>query len=522
METSSVRARDAADTSDASPRRAPMPSSVVWVGLAATVAAVLVWWATAPWGPGLSPDAIAYSAIAERIRDHGQVGYWLEPQATSWPPLFPLLLAAGSWVTGASVVDVGRWMNGALQAGVVVVTAAIAWRLLRSRWLRGLAVMVAVVAQPLVYVSTKVWSEPLFILLVLLAALVLSGVPGTRPTARVVGAGALIGGAFLTRYAGLAFVPAGLIVVAVWPRGHDRRDRLVRAAWLTVTAGVVAGALVAWNRARSGHAFGPRWTPHEAFWHHAADGAAAIGQWFLPAGAARGVAILAAVVLFAVVALVLYASFTDSTPSTVGVAPVLAVFVVCYFAYMVWARTTSGFDPLSSRLMLPILLPGVLLLLWAVERWSVTTATTPATRRLVLALPLLVLLPMCFRGIEALQDSHDVGNEYTNAAVRDVVASPILHGLPSDCGLVSNDPWLMWLAGSEAQLSPESDREVAIPQSMTIDEFVAELRVQDLCLVWFDTGSKVFFTPEQLGELATLRTLDGDDFTTVYRITPSA
>jgi hypothetical protein len=198
------------------------------------------------------------------------------------------------------------------------------------------------------------------------------------------------------------------------------------------------------------------------------------------------------------------------------------VFVVCYFGYMVWARTTSGFDPLSSRLMLPLLLPAVLLLLWAVERWSMAVAHTGTTRKVVLAMPLLVLLPMCFRGLGTLRDSHDLGNEYTNAAVRDVTTSPILRALPSDCNLVSNDPWLVWLAGSEAQLSPESDREVAIPQSMTLDEFVERASTQEVCLVWFDTGSTVFFTPDQLAGLVTLRTVAGDDFTTVYRVTPAA
>ena len=53
---------------------------------------------------------------------------------------------------------------------------------------------------------------------------------------------------------------------------------------------------------------------------------------------------------------------------------------------------------------------------------------------------------------------------------------------PDDCELVSNDPWLVWLAGFEAQLTPESDREVAIPQSMTLDEFTVLASSQNVCL----------------------------------------
>src|SRR4051794_11582011 len=216
----------------------------VAVGLCAVLAIALVWWATAIWGPGLSPDAIAYTAIAERIRDHGQVGYWLEPRTSSWPPLFPFLLAAVATVTGSWVIDAGRRVNAAAAGAIVVVVAALAWRLLRSRWLRGLAVAMAVLAQPLVVVEVKVWSEPTFVLFVLLTLLVLSGVPGRRPVVRLLGAAALAAAAFCTRYAGLAVVPAGMAALVVWPRQRPWRDRIVAAAWFGVPAGLAAGALL--------------------------------------------------------------------------------------------------------------------------------------------------------------------------------------------------------------------------------------------------------------------------------------
>ncbi len=512
------------------PGRAPDHTLSVWsivaVGVAAFIAAALVWWATGPWGAGLSPDAIAYSAIAERIRDHGQVGYWLEPQTSSWPPLFPLLLAGFSAITNASVVDVARWLNGLFQGATVVVVAALAWRLLRSTWLRALAVLVAVLAQPLLFVATKVWSEPLFNLLVLSAALVLSGVPGSRPRTRLLGAAALIVGAFSTRYAGLVFVPAGALVVALWPRSAARGERLGRAGWFAVPGVVAAGTLVAWNRARTGNAFGPRWRPDEPFWHHAADGLGAIGQWFLPSDTARALTILFGILLFVVVGAVLVwawqaRSDADGAPPTLGVGPVLAVFVAGYFVYMVWARTTSGFDPLNSRLMLPILAPGVLLVLHAAERWS-QRVSPGLGRQLVLVVPMILLLPLVLDGIDTLRASHDIGNEYTNAAVRRFVASPVLQQVPDDCTLVSNDPWLLWLAGFEAQLTPESDREVAIPQSMTIDEFAALSSSQPVCLVWLDTDSTVFFSPDDLASTVRLAPIASDAFTTVYRVAPAA
>lgn len=493
---------------------------VVALGLAAVASMALVWWATSPWGAGLSPDAIAYASIAENMRDHGTVGYWLEARTSSWPPLYPLVLAVGSLVSGASVIEVGRVLNVGVQGGIVVIVALLAWRTVRSTWLRAVAVVVAMLAQPLLYVATKVWSEPLFVLLALLAALVLSGVPGRRPRERALAASALVIGAFLTRYVGFALVASGALAVVVWPRVDPLRVRLNRALWFGLPAAAAAVALVAWNRVRTGNAFGPRWRPDEPFWSHAADGAAAIGQWFSPIDDSRAVVVIVGgVVVSAGVGALAACWRSRETP--IGVVPVLATFSVSYVGYMVWARTTSGFDPLSSRLMLPVLLPMLLVLLWLVERWHDAMSEGPA-RTVVLALPALLLLPLVTDGIDTLRTSHDVGNEYTNAAVRDVVTSPVVRQIPDDCTLYSNDPWLLWLAGREAQLSPQSDRELAIPISSTLDEFGEQIASEDTCLVWFATGSTVFFTPDDLEGTIALVPVVSDDFTTVFRVGPPA
>lgn len=509
-----VASSTGADHTDAAVDRVP----AVPIGVAAAISMVLVWWATSPWGAGLSPDAIAYASIAESIRDHGHVGYWLEPQMSSWPPLYPLVLAAGSFVSGAAVIDVGRVLNVGVQGAIVVVVALLAWRTVRSVWLRGVAVAVVMLAQPLLYVATKVWSEPLFVLFVLLAALALSGVPGRRPRERLLAASALVIGAFLTRYAGFAFAAGAAGVLLAWPRPDPSRARVTRALWFGVPVAAAAVALMVWNRARTGEVFGPRWRPDEPFWHHAADAAAAIGQWFSLVDDTRGIVVVVGVVVLAAALGALVVCWR-SREVDVGVVPVLAAFSVSYVGYMVWARTTSGFDPLSSRLMLPVLLPIVLVLLWLVERWAEAMAAGIG-RRVVLALPALLLLPLVLDGIDTLRTSHDVGNEYTNAAVRDVVASAVVREIPDDCELYSNDPWLLWLADREAQLSPESDRELAIPISLTLDEFGQQVVSNDLCLVWFDTGSTVFFSPDELGQTVELTRVASDGFTTVYRVAP--
>jgi len=497
---------------------------VVFLAVAAVVSGFLVWWATAPWGPGLSPDAIAYAAIAESVRDSGEIGYWLEPAASSWPPLFPVLLASASVLLDVSVVDAGRILNVGCQMLTVVAVGVLGRRLLADRWLVVIAVVTASVAQPLVYVAVKVWSEPLFNVFVLFAALALSGVPGRRATIRLVGASALVIGAFMTRYAGLALVPAGVVVLAMWPRDTPIRERVSRVVWFAVPATIAAMGLLAWNRWRSGQPFGPRWRPDEPVWNHVADALDAVGRWFLPMESARTVAILFGVGVLAAaglaVARAVRVGTMDASPdhrSEVGVTVVLATIVAAYFAYMVWARTTSGFDPLNSRLMLPIFLPAVLLVLSLVDRLVAAQNAGPA-RVAVFALAGVLVTPTVLNGLDELRTSREIGNEYTNAAVQEFVASPVLQQVPDDCALLTNDPWLMWLTGREAQLTPQQNREVAIPRSMELEELAPLVGERPTCLVWMATGSTIFFTPDALDEVVDLEEVVTDGFTTIYRV----
>src|SRR5690606_1141346 len=106
--------------------------------------------------------------------------------------------------------------------------------------------------------------------------------------------------------------------------------------------------------------------------------------------------------------------------------------------------------------------------------------------------------------------------------VQELVASEVVRELPTDCRLLTNDPWLLWLTGREAQLTPEEDREVAIPQSMELWELRAYVADRPTCLVWFETGSTVFYPPDELRSEVDVTEVTTDGFTTIYRLSPRA
>jgi hypothetical protein len=164
------------------------------------------------------------------------------------PPLYPLLLGGLYAVTGPSSSD-GRLLQALIGTGVVALTGLIALQL----WGWGVAVVALALAgvfAPAVVLGRILLSEPLFVLLALIAvAAALEA--RRRPTGWrwPLFAGTLCGLAVLTRSAGLTLVPC--IALLAW----SGRPRLARvslrspvivlvAAALTVTPWTVRNALV--------------------------------------------------------------------------------------------------------------------------------------------------------------------------------------------------------------------------------------------------------------------------------------
>lgn len=517
-----MRARPAVTRSPPSLASRPSWTRQLPEVVASIASGVAVWWATGPWGVGLTPDSVAYVAVAEAVRDHHELGYWLEPSLSSWPPLYPSTLAGLSWLFHLDTLDAARLASAALQGMTVLLVAVLARRMLRSAALCWIAVVFAATAGPLLQFTVRALSEPLFNVLALGATLVLSGIEDRHAVRRLALACVLASAALSTRYAGLVLLPVGITVLLLWPRGTARRPRARRAIGFGVPVFGAAAALAAWNLSRTGTAFGPRIPPDEPFTSHLGIALSVVGQWFLPVKAPAAVAgTVGVVVLVGAVSGVWVRRARSTRPDgdtapPIGVEPVLTVFVASYAAYMVVASSASGFARLDSRLMLAILVPIVLLLLGEVDR-VVARGTGPRAWAPVL-LTVVVLLPGASEGLAALHTSHDAGSEYTNEAVRAFVASPVVAGIPRDCALISNDAWMLWLAGREAQFSPVRRRDPRFLTTMTLTDLEALVARTSVCFVWLDIGSTLFLAPTELGPAIDVVPVAGEGVTSVYRL----
>lgn len=128
----------------------------------------LALYATQPLGLAISPDSVDYLSAARSLGlGRGFVGYTGE-QMTSWPPLFPVLLALFQQL-GLSPLVAARLLNAALWGATTLLAATWIVSVTRSVLLALLASLWIALSPMLLYYASMLWSEPLFVALIVAA-----------------------------------------------------------------------------------------------------------------------------------------------------------------------------------------------------------------------------------------------------------------------------------------------------------------------------------------------------------------
>ncbi|HEY2066148.1 MAG TPA: hypothetical protein VGG84_09345 [Gemmatimonadaceae bacterium] len=153
------------------------------------------------------------------------------PAATHFPPGYPAVLAAVSWLTAGFPSDVVAFkaLNGVFLGAAAILIALLARRVVSERWALALG-LASAVSVPLLLLGSMVLSEPLFLVLVLAVLLWLESFaeqPGN--TAHAAMLGVVIAACTLVRAHGIVLIPAAALALVLRGRRGD-------AAVLTASA----------------------------------------------------------------------------------------------------------------------------------------------------------------------------------------------------------------------------------------------------------------------------------------------
>ena len=345
----------------------------VWILLAIASALVVV--IATRWGAGVAPDSVAYLSAAESIAaGRGAMEITAEGwrPLTHFPPLYPLVLAAGVPM-GVSPVIAARVLNALLLPSFILLAAFIAFRgSERSFAAAILAAVLLLASRDAIATWCMAWSEPLFLLL-LFAFFAMFARSLERDDTRLLVAAAFVAAAcVLVRHVGIAVVGTGAIAILLWGGGSMRR-RFGKTALFTAVAIV---PIVLWflrNAAVSGSAtsappafhplpFGAYYNGAENLWLFLTRGWDRVDWNRIP----RNLQVLAAafVLLF-----FLAAGLWERRRGAI-VAPLLALFVIVYLATFSAAGAALYILVFDDRLLLPVTLTGAVLVVMLLIRWT--------------------------------------------------------------------------------------------------------------------------------------------------------
>jgi hypothetical protein len=464
---------------------------VLWVGVIfVSLAGAAVMLTSTRLGIGASPDSVIYIGAARNLlAGRGLTvpfGSQLDGPLTHYPPLYPALLAGLGALTGDPAAA-ARWLAAALfGANVLLVAGMVAASRPTANWAPLAGAGLVLVAPAMVSLHSMAWSEPLFLLLGFSGLLLLAVYQEWGRWPVLLAAGGLLGLATLTRYAGVAFVAAGVLALVFLP-GRVLRARL--------SAGLALGAvglapLLAWlghNLALAGSATSRQLIFHPIGLSHARQALNTLAGWLLlplEAGAAVKLGVpLALAGGIAAIAIWQWRQPESATRSSgLGAALtawpalmwLLASFSLVYVIFL--AGSVSFVDantPLDDRILSPLYVAGVVVAAWlAGIAWpQARRARWPAGAMLALCAAFAAL--SAGRSAGWLAAGYRQGIGFNSAAW---LASPSLmqlQELPESSMLYSNAPEVIYLhTGRGVYRIP---RQFNVVNQTVNDDYPAEL-----------------------------------------------
>jgi hypothetical protein len=243
----------------------------------------LILYITAPYGAGVSGDSVDYVSTADNLlKGNGFIDYAGEPYLF-WPPLYPLLLAGLSWLTGQDPFVVARFLNAVCFGLIVFLSGLLFRRSLRQSPIWSLlGSLIVLTSLSLVSLATNITSDPLFIVLALGYALLGGSYLGKPSTLKMLMISLLVAIAAILRWHGAILVASTCILILI----TNRRD-LKAALGSTFLVGLIGSLPFAlWVIGRNyrllGTFLGQRDTANIDFWLNLNDSSRKIAHWYLP------------------------------------------------------------------------------------------------------------------------------------------------------------------------------------------------------------------------------------------------
>jgi hypothetical protein len=196
---------------------------LIFLVVLSLIATLLGGIATSRYGAGVASDSVKYMAVAQSLLDGNGLFDHRGLPLLSWPPLYSIILAGLSLVSGLDVFIAGWWFNVFLLGLNLFLSGVIFWRIFQTKPLYAyLASGFVCLSISSVRIHATIFSEPLYLTMTLSLLIIIDGYIRQHSRRAFIWMMALSALAPMLRYVGLAVTVTALIVILIENRKEPR------------------------------------------------------------------------------------------------------------------------------------------------------------------------------------------------------------------------------------------------------------------------------------------------------------
>lgn len=490
--------------------------------LLAVLAVAIILLAT-KFGIGVTPDSTVYLDAARRLLDgNGLTALSSSGEfkpLTHYPPLYSCSLALAGFMVG-SIETAARWFNAVLFGATVFVSGLTLRRYAPSSlWLPILGSVFTLTANDIVSIHTFALSEPLFLFFVLNALLCLSiHLERTDGTSLFCSAG-LTALALMTRYAGVALVLCGAVVLLLLSQRGLRR-RLIEVIEFGAISCVPAAIWSLRNKLVGGGATDRPLMFHPLELRQLGSALQTFASWLL----LGKIHLDYRIVLFGVEVILLTGLVVYLIRRRRTLAPdhlyqknridklphVLSIFTGCYLGLLIFTASFVDADTVfDARALVPLHLVAIALVLCLSYKLLGPLTSSGSYRTATVCFAIIFVTSYSVRAAKWFVLTRQDGQIYRSNAWQQSAAISSVKRLPPGTVIYSNGyDAIYYLTGQPAIYVPEKIVHGTGRQNLSYEDEVSRMRERfetgGAVLVYFHTLPERWFLPsekELVGEL---------------------
>lgn len=500
--------------------------------LLALVGVVFVLLSTSRYGAGLSPDSVGYISIARNlIAGAGFVRYDGNFPTVVWPPLYPAVLALVGGIFRTDPLLIANILNALVFGLIVYVGGLLTFKHLSSFPAFALVGAFAILFSiPLFSVSVMAWSEPLFILFVLLSFIFADSYLEKNDVTSLILFSSSVALSCLTRYLGVTLILWGALIIVIFRRDSLKKKIATLSLFMLISS-IPLGIWLIRNYSVSHTLFGSRTSSPNTLFQILSFVISSLLRWYIPRKIVDHRSILAFVIAGAVLftGLSLKGSWQSVKIALRQISPAI-LFAFVYTACLVITSTTTAYDRIndSDRLLSPIFVSLTLLFLVLaqamVEPYRKSFSKKIVNSFMIIVIAILLAYPIGAVILKVI-DLNQMGQGYSSKAWKgsETIQYLIQHQrVKPECTVYTNGPDAAYILAHLAVKKCPARTEYNFPEvandfSRLSGSWPEE---SNACIVWFDKiDRKYLLTIDELKAVANIDQIVRLEDGAIYSVT---